>query len=160
MAKDELNATDMNGTNKKQPTTGFGIIAQYVKDLSFENPEAPHIFTITEKPKIDLGVNVKAQKAGENSYEVDLLMTVKATTPEKTVFIAELTYTGLFSIPSELEEARLEPLLLIEAPFLLYPYARRIIADATRDGGFPPLMLEPINFAAMYMEKKNSTKAA
>jgi len=143
-------------TQKPAPNTvGFGIIAQYVKDLSFENPNAPAVYTTSEKPQIDMGINVKAQKTGDNTCEVSLLISVKANGAEKSIFMVELNYSGLFSIPA-MDEKNLEPLLLVDAPFILYPFARRIVADVTRDGGFPPLLLDPINFAAMYLDKKKT----
>ena len=130
-----------------------GIIAQYVKDLSFENPNAPRSFQGGLQPQIELNINVNARKAGDDVYEVELKVDATAKAEEMTSFIIELVYGGLFGLRNIPEEA-LEPFLLVEAPRLLFPFARRIVADATRDGGFPPLMLEPIDFMALYMQQR------
>ncbi|MEX1147322.1 MAG: protein-export chaperone SecB [Sphingomonadales bacterium] len=130
-----------------------GVLAQYVKDFSFENPNAPAIFQkqSDQKPQIDVNVNVNARKAGEETYEVDLKMTASAKQGDETAFMVELVYAGLFAARN-LPQESLQPFLLIECPRILFPFARRIISDATRDGGFPPLMLEPIDFAALYRQ--------
>ena len=130
-----------------------GIIAQYVKDLSFENPNAPRSFQSSTQPQIEMNVNVNARKAGDDVFEVELKIEATAKTDDATAFIVELVYAGLFGLRNVPEEA-LEPFLLVEAPRLLFPFARRIVSDATRDGGFPPLMLEPIDFAALYMAQR------
>lgn len=130
-----------------------GVMAQYVKDLSFENPNAPQIFQkqAENKPQIDVNVNVNARKVAEERYEVDLKMTASAKQGEETAFMVELLYSGLFGVRN-LPQESLQPFLLIECPRILFPFARRIISDATRDGGYPPLMLEPIDFAALYRQ--------
>lgn len=126
------------------------IIGQYVKDLSFENPGAP--MTLTARPAIDLGVDLQARRLDPERYEVELKLRVSAKAEDKTVFLLELVYGGLFFIQSAPEEL-LQPILLIEGPHLLFPFARRIVADVIRDGGMPPLMIEPIDFAALYRAK-------
>jgi preprotein translocase subunit SecB len=126
------------------------IIGQYVKDLSFENPGAP--MTLTVRPAIDLGVDLQARRLDPERYEVELKLRVSAKSDEKPVFLLELVYGGLFFIQSAPEEL-LQPILLIEGPHLLFPFARRIVADVIRDGGMPPLMIEPIDFAALYRAK-------
>jgi preprotein translocase subunit SecB len=129
------------------------IVAQYIKDLSFENPGAPG--SLTGRPNIDLGVDLSAKQADKNApiYEIELKLRIDAKTAEgKPVFLLELAYAGLLqieNIPSEV----LQQVLLIEGPHLLFPYARRIISDAVRDGGMPPLMIEPIDFASLYRAK-------
>jgi len=125
------------------------VMGQYVKDLSFENPNAPDSLRQGDQPQIDLSVDVNARALGEDMYEVALLMSAKAGRDDKAMFITELTYAGLFQIQNLDDRAR-EPFLLIECPRIIFPFARRILADATRDGGFPPLMLEPVDFAALY----------
>ena len=127
-----------------------GVLAQYVKDLSFENPNAPMIFQQQEQPRIDVQFNIGSTVVGEDVYEVALKIEARASVGEQTAFAVELVYAGLFglrNVPSD----QLQPFLLAEAPRLLFPFARRIIADATRDGNFPPLMLEPIDFASLYL---------
>ncbi len=130
-----------------------GILAQYVKDLSFENPNAPRSFQMEGQPRIEVNVNVNARRAGDDVYEVELKITASAKHDEGVAFATELLYGGVFGLRNVPDEA-LEPFLIVEAPRLLFPFARRIIADATRDGGFPPLLLEPIDFAALYMAQR------
>jgi len=126
------------------------IVGQYVKDLSFENPGAP--MTLTVRPAIDLGVDLQARRLDPERYEVELKLRVSAKSEDKPVFLLELVYGGLFFIQGAPEEM-LQPILLIEGPHLLFPFARRIVADVIRDGGMPPLMIEPIDFAALYRAK-------
>jgi preprotein translocase subunit SecB len=127
------------------------VIGQYVKDLSFENPGAPGSVT-TRAPQIDLGVDLQARQLEGEHYEVEIKLRVSATVESKPVFMLELVYAGLFHLQNVTDEMR-QPILLIEAPHLLFPFARRIVADAVRDGGMPPLMIEPIDFLALYRAK-------
>jgi preprotein translocase subunit SecB len=129
------------------------ILTQYVKDLSFENPNAPASLQATEQPRIDVNVAVNAKRAGDNVFEVELKITAKAMVGDDVTFLVDLAYAGLFGLSNVPEEA-LEPFLIIEAPRIIFPFARRIIADSVRDGGFPPLMLDPIDFAALYMAQQ------
>ena len=141
------------------PNGGFRILAQYVRDLSFENPKAPDSLRIEGKPAIDLGVELNAQGRPDGLFEVDMKLSVKATTDAMTVFNIELLYGGLFQL-NNVAPADIEPLLLIECPRYLFPFAREIIARATADGGFyPPFMMDPIDFASIYaarMQQQNS----
>ena len=132
---------------------GFRILAQYVRDLSFENPKAPDSLRIDSKPAIDLGVEMNAQGRKDGLFEVELRLTVKASTDAMTVFNVELLYGGLFAL-SGVAEQDIEPLLLIECPRYLFPFARRIIAEVTSEGGFPPFLLDPIDFAGVYAARK------
>lgn len=137
------------------------IVAQYAKDLSFENPNAPRSFNIgpdAQAPRIDVSVNVNARKASDELFEVELKINVDARNDEMALFAVELLYGGLFALKNVPEEA-LEPFLIVEAPRLIFPFARRIVADATRDGGFAPLMLDPIDFASMYMARMQQSEA-
>jgi len=131
----------------------LGILGQYLKDLSFENPNAPNSLTLQGvQPQISINVNVNANQLGENDYEVVLELEAHAEHEKQVIFHVELAYAGIFhleNIPQEM----LGPALLIECPRMLFPFARRILADATRDGGFPPLMLDPIDFAGMYAQR-------
>jgi len=132
---------------------GFRIVAQYVKDLSFENPKAPDSLRIDGKPAIDMGVEMNAQGRPDGLFEVELRLSIKASTDAMTVFNVELQYGGLFALQGVAEQD-IEPLLLIECPRYLFPFAREIIARATSDGGFyPPFMLDPIDFAQMFQQK-------
>ena len=133
---------------------GFRIVAQYAKDMSFENPRAPDSLRIEGKPAIDMGVEMNAQGRQDGLFEVELRLTVKATTDTMTVFNVELVYGGLFAL-SGVAEQDIEPMLLIECPRYLFPFAREIIAGATSDGGFyPPFMLDPIDFAGIYVARQ------
>jgi preprotein translocase subunit SecB len=134
------------------PAPRVQIIGQYVKDLSFENPGAP--LTLTSRPQIDLGVDLQARRLDPERFEVELKLRVSAKLEDKTAFMLELVYAGLFLIVSAPEEL-LQPILLIDGPHILFPFARRIVADVIRDGGMPPLMIEPIDFAALYRAKTN-----
>lgn len=129
------------------------ILTQYVKDLSFENPNAPSSLQSTEQPRIDVNVSVNAKRGGDNVYEVELKINAKAMAGENVAFVVDLLYAGLFGLANVPEDA-LEPFLIIEAPRIIFPFARRIIADSVRDGGFPPLMLDPIDFASLYMAQQ------
>ena len=126
------------------------IIAQYIKDLSFENPGAPAL--MSQGPAIDLGVDLQARRGDAEHYEVELKLRVTAKNGEKTAFLLELAYAGLFRVVGVPEEM-LQPLLLIQAPHMIFPFARRIVSDVVRDGGMPPLMVDPIDFASLYQSK-------
>lgn len=143
----------MTESNNQGTLPRFHVTGQYVKDLSFENPGAPQTLIATEeKPKIDVNIDLGAQKLRDDLYEVTLKVTSKAKVQDKNLFLVDLEYAGLFTllnIPAE----RLEQILMVDCPFILFPYARRVISDVTRDGGFPPLMLEPIDFFSMYKKK-------
>lgn len=139
--------------NGADDTPQVGLLAQYVKDLSFENPNAPTVYSWTDQPQIDIQFNISNQQAADDVHEVALRITAKATSENGTNFAAELVYAGLFglrNIPAE----QLQPFLLAEAPRLLFPFARRVLADAVQDGGFPPLLLDPIDFGALYMQQQ------
>lgn len=128
-------------------------VAQYIKDLSFESPHAPHSLTVQDQaPNIEVSVDVQAQRLDEHQFEVELHVTAGAKRGDDTVFIAEVVYAGVFGL-FNMDDDTTRAVCLIECPRLLFPFARRIIADSTRDGGFPPLMLEPIDFAALYREQ-------
>ena len=141
---------DQPYTNGEDTMPAVGIITQYVKDLSFENPNAPMIFQSQAQPQIDVQFNIASAVIGEDVYEVVLKVEAKATADGQVAFQIELSYAGLFGIRNVPEE-QLQPFLLAEAPRLLFPFARRVIADATRDGNYPPLMLEPIDFTGLYL---------
>ena len=125
-------------------------VTQYVKDLSFESPGSPaSVMRGDEEPHGELKVQVKVRKLGGDNYEVILQFQVEATKEDQIAFLVELQYAGVFTVTG-LAEADIEPALMIESPQSLYPFARRIIADAVRDGGFPQLMLGPIDFVQLY----------
>jgi len=123
------------------------VIGQYVKDLSFENPSAPASFSL--RPEIDLSVDLQARQVERDHYEVELRLRVSAKAEDKPVFMLELVYAGLMHLQNIPDEIR-QQVLLIEGPHILFPFARRIVADTVRDGGLPPLMIEPIDFGALF----------
>ena len=129
-----------------------GLISQYVKDLSFENPNAPAIFQVQGSPQIDVQFNIGTAQVAEDVHEVVLRVDVRAETGGQVAFIVELTYAGLFGLRN-IPEEHIQPFLLAEAPRLIFPFARRVLADAVRDGGFQPLLLEPIDFGAIYLQQ-------
>ncbi|HLI10178.1 MAG TPA: protein-export chaperone SecB [Alphaproteobacteria bacterium] len=146
------NGDDSSGA--AQPAQGthplLAIKAQYVKDLSFENPRAPaSLQAVQSPPAVQITVNVSAQRLTESDYEVTLTINAHAKIGEDALFLVELTYGGIVAVGNVAAE-HLRPILLIEAPRLLFPFARNIIADATREGGFPPLLIQPVDFVDLY----------
>lgn len=148
--------TDQNDTANAENNdeVQISIMGQYIKDLSFENPTAAQTLQklATEQPSMNINVNLNAQKIADDIYEVDLKITATAKSGDDTAFVIELLYTGLFGIRN-LPQDQLQPFLMVEAPRQIFPFARRILSDVTRDGGFPPLMLEPIDFAGLYHQQ-------
>ncbi len=135
-------------------TQSFAVKGQYIKDLSFENPHAPQsLLAANAKPAIDVNVDLKAQKLQDNIYEMTLHISAHATAEGNTMFLIELAYAGIFQL-ANIPQERIESIILIDCPFVLFPFARRVIADITRDGGFPPLMLDPIDFHALFLQNK------
>ncbi len=136
------------------------IQTQFIKDLSFENPRAPiSLEQSQQRPEISVRVDVRGEAMAENRYEVVLVLNVDAKVGDEAVFVLELSYGGVFMLTNIPKES-LQPLLLVECPRLLFPFARRIVADATRDGGFPPLMIDPIDFVALYRRRQQEAQAA
>jgi preprotein translocase subunit SecB len=135
------------------------INAQYLKDLSFESPKAPLslVMTNNEKPTIDLSVNIAAERVQEHTYEVALHVTAKALSAGETVFLVDTTYAGLFTM-TDLDAERRDIMLFVFCPTMLFPFLRRIVSDATRDGGFPPLMLSPIDFMTLFRQRGASAE--
>lgn len=140
-----------NAGEVEQP--GIRILAQYIRDLSFESPHAPESLRGATQPQIDLGVELNAQGRDDGLYEVELKLTARAAREAETVFHIELVYAGLFQVVG-VAAADLEPILMIECPRFLFPFARRMIADLSAEGGFPPFMLEPIDFAGIYAARR------
>jgi preprotein translocase subunit SecB len=144
--------------NGEDTAPAVGLISQYVKDLSFENPNAPAVFQWQGQPQIDVQFNIGANQLGDDAHEVVLKIDVRATSADKTAFQVELAYAGLFGVRN-VPDDQLQPFLLAEGPRLIFPFARRVLADAVRDGGFPPLLLEPIDFAALYIQQAEANAA-
>lgn len=142
-----------NGDASAQAGPRLSILTQYVKDLSFENPRAPFGLQPNQpRPEIQIQVDVRATPLAEGQFEIVVALNVEAKTGDQPVFLIELTYGGLFALANIPQES-LQPLLMIECPRLLFPFARRVIADCTRDGGFPPLMIDPIDFVQLYRRR-------
>lgn len=129
-----------------------GIISQYVKDLSVENPKAPDSFSWTEAPELDVQFNIAANPVSEEVQEVTLKIAINARTGQGTLYIIDLAYCGLVGMRNMPEDQK-HAFVFAEAPRFLFPFARRVIADATRDAGFQPLVLDPIDFGAIYMQQ-------
>ena len=135
----------------------FLIKGQYVKDISFENPHAPHSLTaLEEKPRIEVSVNLKAQRFNEQHFELVLHLSARATGKDTTLLLLELDYGAIVQFIG-IDEAQIERILLIDCAFVLFPFARRVVSDVTRDGGFPPLMLEPIDFHGLYLSREKES---
>lgn len=143
----------MTEQNQAEPAPQIAVHAQYIRDFSFESPNAPQIFAPSQTaPQLDMGVNVQSRKLEENVYESMLLLKLEAKIGDKTAFIAELAYGGIFGLPAWPEQA-VRGFLMVEAPRLLFPFARNIIASAVREGGFPQVLINPIDFAALYQQQ-------
>ena len=136
----------------------IGVISQYIKDLSVENPNAPDVYQWEGQPQIDVQFNIGSYVVSEEVREVELKVEVKAQAEQGVAFQIELLYCGLFGLRNVTEEQS-HPFLFAEAPRLLFPFARAIISDAVRDAGFQPLMLEPIDFTALYMQQREAQAA-
>jgi preprotein translocase subunit SecB len=147
---DEQQGTGANGAGGGSFQPQVSILAQYVKDLSVENPSAPQVYSWQVQPSLDVQFNLNVQGAGDNVHEVSLKFDISARSDNGTHFVIDLTYGGLFSIQNVPQEA-LSPFLLVEAPRLLFPFARQVISEAASGMGFPPLMLDPIDFASAYL---------
>ena len=145
--------------NGDTPAVQAQVVAQFIKDLSFENPNVEKLLSGPgENPNMKLEVNVNARRMNEDRYESAIDFTAHATNQTGTIYQLEVVYAGIFQIKNIPEEA-LEPFLLINCPALLFPYLRRLASDLTREGGFPPLLLDPIDFASLYMRRKQEGEA-
>jgi preprotein translocase subunit SecB len=141
----------------------LGVVAQYVKDFSFENPNAPRSLQTQVQPQIGIQINVNANALGgtpaPTDFEVELKLEGKAEAAGTILFSFELVFAGVFRIQNVPQES-MQPLVMIECPRLLFPFAREIIASATRNGGFPPLLLDPIDFVSLYQQRVAQMQAA
>jgi len=145
---------------EKPAAPSISIQAQYVRDMSFENVAVQTgDGRMDAKPEIQVGVNLDAKKKSDDVFEVILKVNATAKNGESVMFIAELEYAGIFKI-GNVPEAQLHPFLLIECPRMLFPFARRIVADMSRDGGYPPLMLDMVDFAGIYRAEVERRRAA
>jgi preprotein translocase subunit SecB len=149
-----------NGGPHEQRAPAIGVLGQYIKDLSFENPNAPNsMMTLSAQPAVNIQFNVNAKPLSGTDYEVELAIEGKATHEQTVLFQIELVYAGVFRL-GEVEQDVAQQIVLIECPRMLFPFARHIIANAIRDGGFPPLMIDPVDFAALYRSRFEPPQAA
>lgn len=137
----------------------FGIEKLYVKDLSVEVPNAPEIFLEREAPQVEIQLNSGGRAVGEGVFEVVLTVTVTAKLADKTVFLVEVGQAGIFRIVNVPQE-QLEPLIAVACPNILFPYARETVSDAVTRAGFQPIVLQPVNFEAMYMQRLQEQETA
>jgi preprotein translocase subunit SecB len=165
MAEDEgvLTNLDQTGTDGPQPNgadtlPAVGIITQYVKDLSVENPNAPDAFQWPEPPQIDVQFNIAAEAAGPDMHEVTLKLTLTAASQRGTIYMVDLAYCGLIGMRNVPEDQG-HAFLYAEAPRLLFPFARAVVASAVRDAGFPPLMVDPVDFNGIYAQQLAARRA-
>lgn len=147
------------GAAAPAPNARLNVLGQYVRKLAFENIAAARGDAATSKPSINVQVRVDSQKVADERHQVVLATDCRAVTGEAEVFRLDLEYVGVFEL-ANIPETALQPLLSIECPRLLFPFARRVIAETSRDGGFPPLMLDPIDFRALYLRQAQQAAAA
>ena len=145
--------TTENQALEQNQAPGFGIEKLYVKDLSLELPNAPQIFTERDAPQIGIEISNSASKIDEGIYEVVLTITVTSKIAEKTAFLIEVAQAGIFQVRNVPEE-NLEIIFSITCPNILFPYAREVVSDLSVRAGFPPVVLSPINFEALYAQQK------
>ena len=144
-----------NGADN-QPTAG--LLTQYIKDLSVENPNAPASYQWAEQPQVDVQFNIGAEPVNEELSEVTLKVNINAKSEKGTLYIVELDYCGLIGIRN-LPDEQAHAFLFAEAPRILFPFARRVVADAVRDAGFPPLLVDPIDFNGLYVQQLQARRA-
>ena len=155
MSDKPANPNETPGSDQSAPA--LTVLAQYLKDLSFENPRAPQVYQANEAPKIDVNVDVQGRQLHPNQYEIELSVAARANRGEDAMFVIEATYAGVFEIIN-VPRDQLEMVMMVECPRLLFPFLRQIVADATRNGNFPPLMMEPIDFMGIFIA--NAQRAA
>ncbi len=158
------NGAPPQGGNQPQVDAGappqLNVLAQYIKDLSFENPNAPRsLGPHQQQPSINVQINVGAGNLSPTDFEVTLNIECKAEQTDGVLFSIELVYSGVFRIQNVPQDS-LHPVVMIECPRLLFPFARQIIANAVRDGGFPPLLLDPVDFVALYRQNMENQQQA
>ncbi|MEL6361108.1 MAG: protein-export chaperone SecB [Pseudomonadota bacterium] len=151
---DTPQGSDGQAGQPQQSQPSLRVLAQYLKDLSFENPKAPAVFRQgAANPNIEVNVDVGARTFSQNNFEVELSVSARAMADNEAVFVVETTYGGAFEITG-IPQDQLEAVLLVECPRLLFPFVRQIVAETTQSGNFPPVMLDPIDFFAIYERRK------
>lgn len=159
MADDMIPAEPAMQPNGADTGPAIGLISQYVKDLSFENPNAPHSYQWTSAPQIDVQFNIGSQPVADGVHETAIKIDISSKHDEGQAFVVDLTYAGLFGVRN-VPADQVHAFMLAEAPRILFPFARRVIADAVRDGGYAPLLLEPIDFHGLYLAQQQQMAAA
>ncbi len=156
---DEIPAAGNSGAQPNPPAPMLNIVGQYIRDLSFENPNAPNS-TIGggSQPRFNVNINVSVKKQSDDLYAVELTLNAKAERDTTILFNVELVYGGVFRIKNWPEQ-QLPAVLMIECPRLIFPFARQVLASVTQQGGFPPLMMEPVDFAQVYMQNVAAAQA-
>ncbi len=149
---DQEPTNEGNGSGAPGDEPQVSVLAQYIKDLSVENPSAPQVFQWQVQPNVDVQFNINVEKVGDDVHEIVLKMEVAARSENGVHFVVDLSYGGLFGLRNIPEEA-LPPFLLIEAPRLIFPFARQIVSEAVANAGYPPLLLDPIDFAGAYFSQ-------
>jgi preprotein translocase subunit SecB len=152
MAEEGNVTSTLNLGNGEDTAPAAGLISQYVKDLSVENPNAPDCFQWQDPPQLDVQFNIAARPIQADVHEVQLKIQINAKADAGVAYIVDLTYAGLIGMRN-LDEPSMHAFMFAEAPRLLFPFARRVIADAVRDAGFPPMLLDPIDFNGIYMQQ-------
>ena len=158
----KLDPEPTEGGNGADTLPVAGLLSQYIKDLSVENPKAPESFQWTDQPQVDVQFNIAARQINDEVTEVELKISASAKTAQGTAYIIELAYCGLVGMRNMSEEQK-HAFTFAEAPRILFPFARRVVADAVRDAGFAPLLLDPIDFNGLYysqLEQRNAQQAA
>ena len=152
-------AEDQAANTQEQQGRQFAVQKIYTKDLSFENPGAPNsLMQMNQAPNVQINVNVEAKKLSDKDYEVTLHISGEAKQGENVLFLVEIAYAGIFFLEN-IADQMIQPVLLIEAPRLLFPFARTIVAESTREGGFPPLLIQPVDFVALYQQHMAQAQA-
>ena len=150
---------DDTAANAQANQPSFNLIGQYIRDMSFENPGAPgSIMLGGSNPNFQVGINVGVKKQTDDIYAVEISLNAKAEREKNVLFNVELIYGGVFRMKN-IPENNLAPLLFIECPRLIFPFARQVLASVTQQGGFPPLMMEPVDFNAIYLQKLRQMQA-
>ncbi|MEO6013487.1 MAG: protein-export chaperone SecB [Devosia sp.] len=145
--------------NAQQAAPTFNLVGQYIRDMSFENPGAPaSVMLGGASPTFNVGINVGVKKQADEIYAVEITLNAKAEREKNVLFNVELIYGGVFRIKN-VPENQLAPLLLVECPRLIFPFARQVLANVTQQGGFPPLMMEPVDFNAIYLQNLKALQA-
>jgi preprotein translocase subunit SecB len=151
---------DETAANSQADAPSFSLIGQYIRDMSFENPGAPgSIMLGGPNPNFQVGINVGVKKQADDLYAVEITLNAKADREKNVLFNVELIYGGVFRMKN-IPEKDLAPLLLVECPRLIFPFARQVLATITQQGGFPPLMMEPVDFQAIYLQNLKSLQEA